>query len=71
MNAEFLFMTLQGLGKPASLYMYPYEGHGPIARETNLDMWARWVTWLDLYVKNPQRSKKTEPTEKKIIGGGD
>ena len=51
-NAEFLFMTLRGLGKPAALYMYPYEGHGPIALETNLDMWARWVAWLDTYVKN-------------------
>jgi dipeptidyl aminopeptidase/acylaminoacyl peptidase len=57
-NAEHLFMALDGLGKPAALYMYPYEGHGPIARETTLDLWARWVAWLDTYVKNPSKEKK-------------
>ena len=55
MNSEALFAALDGLGKNAALYMYPYEGHGPIARETNLDMWARWIAWLDLYVKNPKK----------------
>jgi dipeptidyl aminopeptidase/acylaminoacyl peptidase len=59
-NAEHLFMALDGLGKPAALYMYPYEGHGPIARETTLDMWARWTTWLDTYVKNPKKRKKPD-----------
>jgi dipeptidyl aminopeptidase/acylaminoacyl peptidase len=37
--------------------MYPYEDHGPVALESNLDQWARWVAWLDKYVKNPQPSK--------------
>jgi dipeptidyl aminopeptidase/acylaminoacyl peptidase len=55
-NSQFLFMVLEGLGKPAALYMYPYEGHGPIARETTLDLWARWTAWLDTYVKNPKKS---------------
>lgn len=54
-NSEALFAALDGLGKDAALYMYPYEGHGPIARETNLDLWARWVEWLDKYVKNPKK----------------
>lgn len=57
-NAEHLFMVLRGLGKPAALYMYPYEGHGPLALETTLDQWARWTAWLDTYVKNPQKLKK-------------
>jgi dipeptidyl aminopeptidase/acylaminoacyl peptidase len=57
-NAEFLFLSLRGLGKPAALYMYPYEGHGPIALETTMDQWARWTAWLDRYVKNPQPQKK-------------
>jgi len=57
-NAEHMFMALDGLGKPAALYMYPYEGHGPLARETTLDLWARWVAWLDTYVKNPAKDKK-------------
>jgi dipeptidyl aminopeptidase/acylaminoacyl peptidase len=57
-NAEHMFMALDGLGKPAALYMYPYEGHGPIARETTLDQWARWVAWLDTYVKKAKREEK-------------
>jgi dipeptidyl aminopeptidase/acylaminoacyl peptidase len=54
-NSERLYHALMGLGKTASLYMYPYEGHGPATRETNLDLWARWVAWLDTYVKNPKK----------------
>ena len=41
------------LGKEAALYMYPYEDHGPLTKETILDQWARWTAWLDTYVKNP------------------
>jgi dipeptidyl aminopeptidase/acylaminoacyl peptidase len=54
-NSELLFLALDGLGKDAAMYMYPYEGHGPLAKETTLDMWARWVAWLDLYVMNPTK----------------
>lgn len=50
-NSERLFHALQNLGKTASLYMYPFEDHGPVAMETHLDMWARWIAWLDKYVK--------------------
>ena len=50
-NSPRLFGALEALGKPAALYMYPYEDHGPLARETHLDLWARWVAWLDKYVK--------------------
>jgi len=50
-NSIRMFHALLGLGKPAALYLYPYEDHGPAARETLLDMWARWVAWLDQYVK--------------------
>ena len=51
-NSIRLFHALQGMGKQASLYMYPYEDHGPLMQETLLDQWGRWVAWLDLYVKN-------------------
>ncbi len=51
-NSTRLFHALQGLGKTVSLYMYPYEDHGPATRETLLDMWSRWTEWLDIYVKN-------------------
>jgi dipeptidyl aminopeptidase/acylaminoacyl peptidase len=54
-NSEALYMALDGLGKDAALYMYPYENHGPISKETTLDLWARWVAWLDMYVKNPKK----------------
>lgn len=47
-----LMHALNALGKTASLYMYPYEDHGPATRETLLDLWARWTAWLDKYVKN-------------------
>ena len=61
-NSIKLFHALQGLGKTSALYMYPYEDHGPIARETVLDQWARWVAWLDKYVKNAN----TTPAKGKI-----
>lgn len=51
-NSIRLFHALQGMGKTAALYMYPYEDHGPLIQETLLDQWGRWVAWLDLYVKN-------------------
>jgi dipeptidyl aminopeptidase/acylaminoacyl peptidase len=54
-NSEAMFAALDGLGKDAALFMYPYENHGPISKETTLDLWARWVAWLDLYVKNPKK----------------
>jgi dipeptidyl aminopeptidase/acylaminoacyl peptidase len=50
-NSDRLFHALQGMGKPAALYMHPYEDHGQVTRETNLDMWARWIAWLDRYLK--------------------
>ena len=53
-NSERLFHALDGLGKTASLYMYPYEDHGPATEETILDLWARWTAWLEKYVKNGQ-----------------
>ncbi|HSL68706.1 MAG TPA: prolyl oligopeptidase family serine peptidase, partial [Longimicrobiales bacterium] len=62
-NAVRLFNALEGLGKTASLYMYPFEDHGPATRETNLDMWARWVTWLDTYVKNANKKAEKVTTD--------
>jgi len=55
--------ALQGLGKIASLYMYPYEDHGPATKETILDQWARWTAWLDLYVKNAGKPKDKVASE--------
>jgi len=50
-NSERLFQALDELGKPCALFMYPYEDHGQIARETVLDKWARWIAWLEKYLK--------------------
>jgi len=50
-NSERMFHALDGLGKDVALYMYPYEDHGQVAMETVLDQWARWVAWLDKYLK--------------------
>ena len=51
-NSPRLFQALNGLGKPASMYLYPFEDHGPATKETLLDLWGRWTAWLDKYVKN-------------------
>ncbi|QYK53693.1 MAG: S9 family peptidase [Fimbriimonadaceae bacterium] len=59
-NSERMFQVLEALGKPAALYMYPFEDHGQIGKETRLDMWARWEAWLDKWVKNPESDKKEE-----------
>lgn len=55
-NSWRMFEALNALGKEAALYMYPLEDHGPAARETVLDLWARWVAWLDKYVKRAEQS---------------
>lgn len=49
-NSRRMFQALNSMDKTAALYMYPYEGHGPSAEETLLDMWTRWVEWMDYYV---------------------
>ncbi len=51
-NSPRLFQALNGLGKPAAMYLYPFEDHGPATKETLLDLWGRWTAWLDKYVKN-------------------
>jgi len=50
-NSRRMFHALNGIGKTAALYRYPHEAHGPAAEETLLDMWTRWVEWLDTHVK--------------------
>ena len=67
-----MFQALNGLGRPVSLYQYPYEGHGPRARETILDLWARWAEWLDIFVKNPERAKNlhSKPKQRQAIESG-
>jgi dipeptidyl aminopeptidase/acylaminoacyl peptidase len=57
-NSIRMFHALQSLGKTTALYMYPYEDHGPVAKETVLDQWARWTAWLDKYVKNANQPAK-------------
>jgi dipeptidyl aminopeptidase/acylaminoacyl peptidase len=54
-SSERMYHALQGLGKPAALYMYPYEDHSDATYQTDLDIWARWLAWFDVYVKNPQK----------------
>ena len=56
-----MMQALQGQGKQAALYMYPYEDHGPATRESDLDQWARWIAWFDTYVKNPAKKGAVIP----------
>jgi dipeptidyl aminopeptidase/acylaminoacyl peptidase len=58
-NSIRMFQALQSLGKTTALYMYPYEDHGPVTKETDLDQWARWVNWLDKYVKGTPKQPLT------------
>ncbi len=58
-NSPRLFHALNGLGKTTSMYLYPFEDHGPATKETTLDLWGRWSAWLDKYVKNPPKKDKT------------
>ncbi len=53
-----MFHALQGLGKPAALYMYPYEDHSDATYESDLDLWGRWLAWFDIYVKNSPSGQK-------------
>jgi dipeptidyl aminopeptidase/acylaminoacyl peptidase len=50
-QSERFMQALTALGKPAALYVYPYESHTHRALENNLDRWARWIDWFDRYVK--------------------
>jgi len=67
-NSIRLMHALQGMGKTAALYMYPYEDHGPLIEETLLDQWGRWVAWLDVYVKN---AGKSAPPANKVATAGE
>ena len=58
MSSTRMLHALQGLGKTASLYMYPYEDHSVGTYQSDLDQWARWFAWFDVYVKNPKRESK-------------
>ena len=48
-------MCIRDSGKEAALYTYPYEAHGPRAEETVLDLWSRWIAWLDSNVLEEER----------------
>ena len=59
-HAPRMFHALNGLGKTAAMYLYPFEEHGPASRETLLDLWARWTAWLDVYLMNPEVEEEEE-----------
>jgi dipeptidyl aminopeptidase/acylaminoacyl peptidase len=50
-HAPRMFHALNGLDKQASMYLYPYEDHGPASRSTILDLWGRWTAFLDVHLK--------------------
>lgn len=60
-QSERMLQALTGLGKTAVLYIYPFESHGPRSIETYQDLWSRWLTWFDQYVKNA--GQKGEPSQ--------
>jgi dipeptidyl aminopeptidase/acylaminoacyl peptidase len=56
-----LFHALQGLGKTAALYMYPYEDHSVATYESDLDQWARWIAWFEIHVRNAPAAPRITP----------
>ena len=52
-----LFHALNGLGKDAAMYLYPFEDHGPATKETLLDLWARWTAWLNVHLGDPSEDR--------------
>jgi dipeptidyl aminopeptidase/acylaminoacyl peptidase len=58
-----MMQALRAHGKVASLFLYPYEDHGPLTQETILDLWGRWTAWLDLYVKGTRAEPARVTTE--------
>jgi len=59
-HAPRMFHALNGLGKDASMYLYPYEDHGPASRRTLLDLWGRWTAWLDVHLRDGGDTPVTE-----------
>lgn len=59
-HAPRMFHALNGLGKDAAMYLYPYEDHGPASRATLLDLWARWTAWLDVHLRDADSQPVTE-----------
>ncbi|MEK0430229.1 MAG: hypothetical protein RL139_33, partial [Gemmatimonadota bacterium] len=55
MSSIRMFNALQGLGKEAALYLYPYEDHSVMTYESDLDQWARWIAWFDTHLKGARR----------------
>ena len=53
-----LFHALNGLGKKAAMYLYPFEDHGPATKETLLDLWGRWAAWLDVHLKGTEEEER-------------
>jgi dipeptidyl aminopeptidase/acylaminoacyl peptidase len=66
-HAKNMYHMLESIGKESVLYMYPHEDHGQRCEETVLDMWTRWVAWLDKYVMN--YGKVTSETAANKEGG--
>jgi len=60
-QSQRLFEALNGLGKTTQLIEYPFEDHGPAAKETVLDYWARALDWIDRYVKNAPPAAAASP----------
>lgn len=64
-SSERMMQALRANGKPSALFIYPYENHQPATLETELDQWARWVAWLDIYVKHA--GEGPAPAQQQII----
>ncbi len=51
LSSQRMYAALQGLGKTAALYLYHHEDHWFYTIQSDLDLWGRWLAWLDVHVK--------------------
>jgi dipeptidyl aminopeptidase/acylaminoacyl peptidase len=63
LQSRRMIHALTNLGKTAVLFEYPYESHTPRSIENKLDMWARFIEWFDLYVKEPAEGPESVAPE--------
>ncbi|MGD8816755.1 MAG: prolyl oligopeptidase family serine peptidase, partial [Acidobacteriota bacterium] len=68
-QSDRMIQALTSLGKTAVLYKYPYESHAPRALEQQLDLWARWIDWFDMYVKGEIDSETDTEAGSSARGG--
>jgi dipeptidyl aminopeptidase/acylaminoacyl peptidase len=59
-QSERFYMALKGHGATVRYVTLPHEAHGYLARESNMDVVAETLNWLDRYVKTAPPRRVTD-----------